>query len=156
MQNKTKVKRIITQCRKNFIKSKYSLHGEKTICRHTVPIIAFNGWIKNNMGFAYCIHPNLPEQKNLRRRFNLSKNTANMYLPSDEVVKHYLVIDISKEIFRYSEDILFELVSHEFAHCIQYLICYNSDDHGEEWQRFHKGMGGSGNEFLELPELLIT
>jgi hypothetical protein len=40
----------------------------------------------------------------------------------------------------------FDIVSHEFAHLVDYVV-RGTSDHGDFWQNIHKLMGGSGNAF---------
>lgn len=145
---------IIKKCKENFLTSGLAKWGEKTICRTTFPIIHINHLIKNYAGFAYCVHPTNANDLILRKRFNLSKYTANKYVvPGYYDAKCYLVMDISIIIFQHREELVFETLSHEFAHVIQFRLGDDStEDHGPDWIRIHMAMGGSGKDVIYIPD----
>lgn len=59
-----------------------------------------------------------------------------------------LHMTFTHKIARYNKAHIYEIVSHELAHCIDFLIRGDSF-HDEPWREIHRLMGGTGETFIE-------
>lgn len=62
-----------------------------------------------------------------------------------------LDIQFINHINRFNNKLLYEVVSHELAHCVDYIIRGKSA-HDAEFKRLHRFMKGTGNTCIPIPE----
>lgn len=61
-----------------------------------------------------------------------------------------ILIELNQAIQYYSPPLIYQIVSHEFAHGIDFLIRGDSF-HDAEWAAIHHLMDGHGTTFIECP-----
>jgi hypothetical protein len=63
-----------------------------------------------------------------------------------------LSITLTHKIGDYSKALIYEIVSHELAHCIDFIVRGESY-HDEEWRKIHRLCGGTGETEIRYREL---
>ena len=59
-----------------------------------------------------------------------------------------LSITLSHSMQNYNRKLVYEIISHELAHCIDFIVRGESY-HDEEWRKIHQLMDGTGNTGIE-------
>jgi predicted SprT family Zn-dependent metalloprotease len=59
-----------------------------------------------------------------------------------------LTIEINPLLVEYGNKTTYDVVSHEVAHCIDYVIRGESK-HDNQWKYIHKLMGGTGEKYID-------
>lgn len=65
-----------------------------------------------------------------------------------------LTIEINPEIVHLGQKIIYDVVSHELAHCIDY-VARGTSTHDNNWKYIHKLMGGSGEQYIKQTKELV-
>jgi hypothetical protein len=103
-----------------------------------------------NCGPEYDEH--LKKIKNTPIYMNTSEKLIATYgiaTRSDLTAKIFeLSITLTHKIGDYKRPLIYEIVSHELAHCIDFIIRGESF-HDEEWRKIHRLMGGTGETGIE-------
>lgn len=83
--------------------------------------------------------------ENFRRCCGEAFYTGKVNCPNSITELH---MTFTHKIERYNKAHTYEIVSHELAHCIDFLIRGDSF-HDEPWREIHRLMGGTGETFIE-------
>lgn len=97
------------------------------------------------IGLIYDIPVNIHTTENFRRCCGEAFFTGVSNDPKKITELH---MTFTHRIERYNKAHTYEIVSHELAHCVDFLIRGDSF-HDEPWRQIHRLMGGTGETFIE-------
>jgi predicted SprT family Zn-dependent metalloprotease len=135
------LQRMVEVSKKNFIKSTLFSFEIKKLVKDLRVFIIFNNRLKTTVGQADAI-----TYLEAKKRDDIDKRYKRFLVDSS---RKFLIIEINKELSQtQSEKEVFDTVSHELAHCVDFVIRgYKSRKkryHDSYWRTLHKAMGGSG------------
>ena len=146
------IQRMIARSKRNFVRSGYFSSEVTRIVKSLRILIVFNKKLKTCAGQAIALTYN-----QAMRVFKVDKRYKR-YIVDQR--KKYLIIEINQALAqRDPKEEVFDTVSHEVAHCIDFVIrgyrFVNSGVarrrfHDEFWREIHLAMKGSGNTTFEL------
>lgn len=90
----------------------------------------------------------IPIELTISRRLKNTYGIANTETKYKKVKT--LLITLTHEIDTYSPKLIYQIVSHELAHCIDFIVRGDSF-HDEPWKKIHRIMGGEATTFIEEP-----
>jgi hypothetical protein len=144
------IDRMINRSKRNFLNSSYFSDEIKKLVKGLRVIVIFNKKLKTTAGQANAI--------------TYTEALSNPYIDMRykryrvDSCKKFLIIEINKELAQlHSKEEVFDTVSHEFAHCVDFVIRgfhyingkrRRRGFHDSFWKLIHIAMGGSGNSTL--------
>ena len=135
------IERMIERSKRNFVQSSSFSYEIKKLVKNLRVFIIFNDRLKTTAGQADAITYNQAKKKPF-----LDKRYKRFLVDS---ARKFLIIEINKKLAQKQEaDEVFDTVSHELAHCVDFVIRgYISREkpyHDKFWSTIHKAMGGCG------------
>jgi hypothetical protein len=140
------VERMLLKSKKIFKESTFFGEPLKEMAASLSIVIIFNDKLKVTAGRAMTLTA-------YELKTDYGYEVENKFQKSYDIndSHQYLVIEINRMFAkRRDPSDLFDTVSHEYAHCIDFMIRgnknrKNSSYHDYFWQMLHKSAGGSGN-----------
>lgn len=141
--NEETVNDIIKTCRQNFFDSDQPKKYKDELKRMEIKVNVSNR-LKNLFGESYMVEAFGQKDFKQRKYLDLNSNNCQKYYIDCWKKWYYIVIAVNKRLHQFlSKKELFETVSHEYAHALEFLVEGDSD-HTDLWRSFYKSMGGSG------------
>jgi len=138
---------LIKRAKCNFLKSDQPDKIKEIIMDLNPHILFRQGW-RTTYGMASAI-----EYQSYDRLIMGFKRNDPRY--NIDTKKQHLVIEVSDMCQEIKAGEVFELVSHELAHCLDFILRgyilnrkKRKGYHDDYWSNLHRNMGGSGNQFL--------
>lgn len=136
---------FIDQAKKTFYESRNYKRPVKTLLRRIPVNVRFETRLKTTYGWATLI----PRYSRLflqdRRRYNLSKKTAQFYNGDCYTKDYYPLMVLNQNVMQEeSEFNAFDTVSHELAHLLDFYM-RGTTSHDITWKNLHLAMGGTGH-----------
>jgi predicted SprT family Zn-dependent metalloprotease len=135
---------MISRSKKNFAKSFFYGSDVKRFVKKLRVIVRFNKRLRSIAGQAYVI-----SYKDLLKLIKKVDKRIRYYCI--ETSKDYLIIELNKKLLtKKSKKFLFDTVSHELAHCVDFILrgyvknTKRKQFHDYYWKAIHISMGGDG------------
>lgn len=132
---------MVDRSKRNFLKSNFFSPELKKLVKNLRVFIVFNNKLKTTLGQADSItHYQAKKRKDIDKRYKSFKVDS---------CKKFLIIEINKsKAQKQKTKEIFDTVSHEFAHCVDFVIrghvSRKNQFHDSFWKNLHQAMGGSG------------
>lgn len=141
------IDKLTERAKRNFYKSDQP-DKTKEIFSTLDPHVLFTDNWRVTYGMAYVV-----EYQSLDRLLMGFKRSDKRYLVDKK--RQHMVTEYSTKCQFIEPCQLFDVVSHELAHCLDFILRGFVMDrnkrkgfHDDFWARLHQDMGGTGNEFL--------
>ena len=135
------IERMIERSKRNFLRSSSFSYEMKKLVSELHVFVIFNERLKTAAGQA-----NTLTRREAEKMPALDKRIKKFYI---DYSRKFLIIEINKKFAqRRSTHELFDTVSHELAHCVDFVIrghiSRKNRWHDKFWREIHQAMGGSG------------